>query len=174
MLDLLNPLEDQFEVRDIAHALSQLCRFTGQTRFFYSVGLHSLLGSYLVPKQNALEFLLHDSSESFLGDLSRPLKHLTAVGAPYREIEERMMQVIRKKFGLPALPSEVIHEVDNAMLLAEKNQLMSPIEWSKESKDKCLVENSKAAKVVIYEVPCVEVEDQFLDRFEELYARRIN
>ena len=167
MFDLLNPTIDMIDVRDIAHAGSQLCRFTGHTKFLYSIAQHELLGSYLVPEENALEFLLHDASESYLNDMSRPLKHMTECGDYYRPIEERIQVLVRQKFGLPIVQSPIIHEVDNAMLLAEKEQLMGKARWSAESMAACQVYGSSAT-VTIHELLPREVESQFLNRFIEL------
>lgn len=59
---------------DIAHALANLCRFNGHTKFFYSVGQHSVLVADLVyswtkNKKLALAALLHDASEAYCADL---------------------------------------------------------------------------------------------------------
>ena len=53
--DLQDPSASRFEVTDIAHALSNICRFTGHTRQFYSVAEHSVLCSYLVPHEDRWE-----------------------------------------------------------------------------------------------------------------------
>ena len=41
--DILNPQAKDVSIIDIAHALSQLCRFTGHTEFFHSVAQHRRL-----------------------------------------------------------------------------------------------------------------------------------
>lgn len=166
--DILDPKAEQIDIESIAHALSMLCRFTGHVKYFYSVGQHSWLGSYLVPKNYALEFLLHDSGEAFLGDMNRPLKHLTEAGPAYREIEYKIMTVIREKYDLPQFQSKIVHEVDNQMLYAEKEQLMTPLQWSQASVEGCECPDRTAAKVQIYEMTPREVEIQFLDRFKQL------
>lgn len=171
MFDILDPRPEQFTIEDIAHSLSMLCRFTGHVKYFYSVGQHSWLGSYIVPANNALEFLLHDASEAFIGDMNRPLKHLTAAGPAYQEIEERVMRVIREKFHLPEVQSEAIHQVDNQMLYAEKEQLMGNGVWTKQMIQGCQAEDRTAAKVFIYEMSPKEVEKQFLSRFDFLTRR---
>ena len=63
----LNPTPDQFNIIDIAHALSMTCRYTGHSNKFYSVGEHSwhmsrMLGN--LPKEIQLAALLHDASEA--------------------------------------------------------------------------------------------------------------
>jgi 5'-deoxynucleotidase YfbR-like HD superfamily hydrolase len=150
-----------------------LCRFTGHVRHFYSVGQHSWLGSYIVPEANALEFLLHDAAEAYLGDMNRPLKHLTEAGPAYREIEYNIMRVIREKFGLPQFQSKIIHQADNEMLYAEKAQLMSPLVWSQASREGCECQDMTAAKVTIREMTPREVEEVFLERFNYLRGVQI-
>ena len=67
--------------------------------------------------------LLHDCSEAFMGDVVRPLKVLLPY---YKELELRMERVIGNKFGLDFEKHAVaIKEIDNAMLIAEKNRLAS-------------------------------------------------
>ena len=60
----LNPNPEDIDIEDIAHALSMQCRFTGHTKWFYSVAEHAIWVSYLVPVHLALEGLLHDASET--------------------------------------------------------------------------------------------------------------
>jgi hypothetical protein len=160
---LFDILETTFEmvcIEDIAHALSQGNRFTGHTRFPYPVSQHSRLGSYLVPSKYALRFLLHDGSEAYLGDMNRPLKHFTPAGIEYRKVEERIQGLIYNKFGLSSDEPEIIHDIDNQMLYAEKAQIMAPTEWpNKWGKDQ------KVADVKILETSFRVNKALFLDRF---------
>jgi uncharacterized protein len=167
MFDLINPRIEDINIEDIAHAGSQLCRFTGHTKYHYSIAYHELLGSYRIPREFALEFLLHDAAESYVNDMSRPLKHMTECGKHYRPVEENIQALIRQKYGLPAVQSPIIHEIDNAMLLAEKEQLMPKNKWSEEDNTACLV-SGHAAKVKIYECQPKHVKKSYLERFHQL------
>lgn len=56
-IDLLAPCPDEIMIEDIALGLSRECRFSGQTREFYSVAQHSVLVSLIVPEEFALPAL---------------------------------------------------------------------------------------------------------------------
>jgi uncharacterized protein len=75
---IASPLPDEIDIEDIAHGLSHACRFAGHVQNFYSVAQHSLLVSELVDDRHALWGLLHDGSEAYLHDLTRPLKRIIA------------------------------------------------------------------------------------------------
>lgn len=73
-----DPRPEQVDVRDIACALSKMCRYVGQCAWFYSVAEHSLLTRRLVIEayhpELALAALLHDGHEAYLHDISSKLK----------------------------------------------------------------------------------------------------
>jgi hypothetical protein len=107
-------------VRDIAHHLSHLCRFTGGVSAFYSVAEHAVAVSHLVERETGdpwviLKALHHDSTEAYLGDVSKPLKDLLP---EYKRIEERVAAVIFQKLKLTHVPDRW-HGADLAMLSAE-------------------------------------------------------
>lgn len=124
---------DRVNIEDIAHALSNQCRFTGHVRKFYSVAQHSVYVSRIVPDEWKLWGLLHDASEAYLSDLASPLKHQTAFGEAFREVEDSILMVICERFGLRTdlgdKPPEVAR-ADDMLLWAEIRDLMpqDPIE----------------------------------------------
>lgn len=124
----LEPRIEDVDIRDIAHALANVCRFSGHVERFYSVAQHSVLAAQYAPDHLRLAALLHDASEAYICDLSRPVKH-DPLMQPYRDAEKRLMSVIERRFNIDC-DSPVIHEIDNRLLFTEKRDLMptSP-EW---------------------------------------------
>jgi hypothetical protein len=125
----LDPRPEEIEIADIGHALSQLCRYGGHTRQFYSVAEHCVLMSHTVAPEHALWALLHDATEAYVGDVIRPLKgHLPE----YVAVEDRLMAVIAERYGLvgTTMPAEV-KEADNRILVNERDALMAapPQSW---------------------------------------------
>ncbi len=121
-LDLLDPTPFDIEIEDIAHGLSFVARWNGQTLgdFAYSVAEHSLLVerlySRLVAKPDPkwqLAALLHDAPEYVIGDMISPVK--AAVGPGYDELDKRLSAAVHIKFGLPAvLPATVKRQIKKA------------------------------------------------------------
>lgn len=115
------------EIRDIAHALSMLCRYTGHCKFFYSVAEHSLLVADLVRRQVhgpevELEALLHDAAEAYCNDISRPLKRSLR---DYRIVENLNDIAVRTRFDLPISHTPAIKAADNDLLHCEYTTLMT-------------------------------------------------
>lgn len=107
-LDLLDPTPMDIEIEDIAHGLSFVARWNGQTEgdYAYSVAEHSLLVlelfNRLYPKSAIkwqLAALLHDAPEYVIGDMISPVK--AAVGPGYEGLDDRLAGAIHLRFGLP-------------------------------------------------------------------------
>lgn len=119
--DLVHPTAAMISPHDIAHSLANLCRFNGHTRTHYSVAQHSLLVASLVPEEHQLVALLHDSTEAYIGDMTRPLK---ALMPGFRIAEEIIWQAVCERFNLdPRLP-ECVVRADLIALATERRDLM--------------------------------------------------
>ena len=105
----------EIHISDIAHALAQICRFTGHTRRFYSVAQHSVLVSQLVPPEHALAGLL------FVGDMATPLKDLVP---DYRAIEDRAWSAVATRFGLDTALPPCVKRADIIALATERRDLL--------------------------------------------------
>jgi hypothetical protein len=121
----IDPRLEEIEIGDIAHSLANLCRFAGHSREFYSVAQHSVLVSYEIAPESALEGLLHDGSEYGFADLPRPIKRHPELQY-YRRAEERLQQAIFKKFGCKWPMPEDVKRADNVLLITEQRDLMAP------------------------------------------------
>lgn len=128
--DLLNPRGFDYSVETIAHALSNLCRYTGHVTQFYSVAEHCVLVSLAVPKKYALEGLLHDASEAFVGDVSSPLKKLIP---EYKKIEEDIQAAIAEHYNLVYPFPEEIHKGDKQLYWSERKVIAPAVDslWHK-------------------------------------------
>jgi 5'-deoxynucleotidase YfbR-like HD superfamily hydrolase len=93
------------------------------------VAEHSVHVSLLCRPENRLAGLLHDASEAYICDLSRPVKMLTPVGAPYYTVENTIMCAIANRFGFAWPPHKEVKAADNIMVLTEKDQLMANLSW---------------------------------------------
>lgn len=98
VINLLHPTEEMIDIRDIAGALSKICRFGGHTSQFYSVAQHCVLVAAMAPENIKKEALLHDAAEAYLGDVIKPLK--VKLGGLYRSFEVVFETVIAQKYLL--------------------------------------------------------------------------
>lgn len=123
----------RIDVNDIAHALSQICRYTGHTDRFYSVAEHCCRVFDVIkemPNHSANDLLcalMHDASEAYLGDVSAPLKSLPEMEG-YRTVEARLEGAIAIRFGLMRVNNRwpsVVEYVDKQMLTVEVEALLA-------------------------------------------------
>lgn len=159
--DVAAPDVREVDIRDIAHALSLLCRYGGHASKFYSVAEHSVHMSNLVPSKDALAALLHDATEAYVVDVPRGVKN--ALGRAYKNLEDGVWAVIATKFDLaPNLPPSVKY-YDNAILLAEKDALIHPDvpEW-------LVGQGFEKPEITIKGWPPAIAEAAFMRRFKQL------
>jgi len=170
--DVKNPDPSLVNIVDIAHGLSHLCRFTGQTNGFYSVAEHSVKVSRLVPEDMALEGLLHDASEAYVGDMASPLKALLP---EYQHIERKVQWAIARAFDLGYPFDHEIHRADRILLATERRDLMpvTPAHIREAGRDPWAgVECYGVLPARLNPLCPDEAKKEFLDRYDELLAER--
>ncbi len=178
-MDLLNPSPLDIEIEDIAHGLSFVARWNGQTvgDFPYSVAEHSVLVSEMLalfrPRADRrwrLAALLHDAPEYVIGDMVGPAK--SSVGPGYAKMDERLTVAIHQRFGLPAkLPPEMtraIKRVDKHSARLEAEQLAG---FSKREADRLFGKPLSAdlQDRNLRPRPPTEVKAMFLATFDQLF-----
>ena len=132
----LNPNPQDIDIVDIAHALSLICRANGHFKYFYSVAQHCIACAEEAVERGCsveviLGCLLHDASEAYLCDVTRPVKkHITQ----YLQAEEKLQEVIWKRFigrELTDVEKKQIFEIDDHTL-SQKFHLLMPEDLNEE------------------------------------------
>lgn len=124
---LLDPRMDEVLFDDIAHSLSHQCRYTGHCLQWYSVAEHCcLLADYtrdvlkLGPREQYWA-LMHDASEAYTGDISRPLKY----GIPGLKDSLNHIEVaVFKALDMPHPEPRWLKQIDARMIVDERAQNM--------------------------------------------------
>ena len=168
LFDVINPTVDMVNVVDIAHALSQVNRFTGHTRKAYNVAEHSCHVASLLPDEYKLEGLLHDASEAYIADMATPVKHSNSM-EKYRDIEYRIQTICYCAFKI--IPTTKSHsevkDADRTMLKVEALSLM------KQPLLGAWVPLIESIHLPIHPIPRCWTseysEERFLDMFDRLY-----
>jgi hypothetical protein len=157
--DVISCTLDEIEIEDIAHGLSNICRFTGQIPVFYSVAQHCIEMSYYAPESVRLEALMHDASEAYLGDVSKHLKE--TIGLPYKAVEDDLMVKIATKFAFAWPCPTVIKVLDHDMLETEFKQV-----WRK--RDPSIPSYGVELPVKLRPMTPTLAKEIFLSRYEAL------
>lgn len=154
----LDPRAEDVCLEDIAHALSNLCRYAGHCRMFYSVAQHCCLVADMLPDELKLAGLLHDAAEAYLVDVPRPLK--VALG-DYKRVEHLLESVIAGVFGVD-FSDPRIKRADNIALMTEARDLFDriPAGWG--------VGEEPDPNHAVYPLPPVAAKRRFLDAFAAL------
>jgi len=136
-----------YDLDDIAHALSLMCRFGGMTDFHYSVAQHSCYMAEEIWREThdpvqALDGLMHDAEEYVMGDMKTPLKNMMP---EFRAMSAKVDRAIRREFhqfGVPFEMQPLTKEYDTRILLDEKYAMLPSdtplLEWAIEKTHKPL------------------------------------
>lgn len=164
----VNPLTmtaKDFHILDIAHALSNQCRYNGHVRYFYSVAQHCVLLAESefpgLPKWK----LMHDAAEAYLPDVCVGFKsHLPKLV----EAENRILKQLAELLELPPLKGKILEDIkegDRAIRFWEGRAFMPEVAgvcWGKD------VEPPKV-KVKIERWPPHYAEERFIKCFRRLF-----
>jgi hypothetical protein len=124
----LDPRPEEVFLEDIAWMLAQQTRWKGATKMPYSIAQHSVMVSRLCDPEFALQGLLHDATEAYLGDMAGPIKS----GLPdFVRAENRLWEAIATRFGVEIPLHSSVKHADLVMLHTESRDLMlpPPVEW---------------------------------------------
>lgn len=165
---------ENVDIRDIAHALSLVCRFNGHCIHHYSVAQHSIHVCNLLldysynddaeeMRLTRLIGLLHDAGEAYMTDVTRPVKQAIK---DIKEIEQRILGVIVQKFVPAGGQWDYVHQADVMMLKTEAYHLMPS-----RGRGWFFPHNMPMADPPPLMWP-TEVEELFLERFHELYRTK--
>lgn len=169
---VVNPFDlkpEDIRIVDIAHALSNQCRFTGHTKRFYSVAEHATHCSRVVDQQFTLRALLHDASEAYLHDIASPIKKHRYFDE-YRDLESDIEYLIYDVFKIvPTIDSRrAVKAADSIMLRREAEYLLAPLNPE-------LWLNLESIPTTNIHIPCYgprEAEAKFLDTFWLLLGKK--
>lgn len=131
-VDPFNMTTDDVDLEDIAHGLSNICRFGGQTKKPIPVLAHILIGYNWLYSGNAtyhqptdeqiLHWLLHDATEAYIGDIPSPIKKRLY---GYQTLEDNLRTVIFEKFGILFGEQHFVQSLDGEMLNIEVLQIVN-------------------------------------------------
>ena len=176
-LDLLNPSPMDIEIEDIAHGLSRVARWNGQTtgEYPFTVLQHSLMVDDILPMLDVrlenkwrLACLLHDAAEYVVGDMISPFKN--ALGMNYRDFEDKLQRAIHLRFGLPAeIPAEIKKIIKQADIICAYFEATQLAGFNEEESEKFFCKKPKKIIILVPEKPDI-VKGRYLERFKILLA----
>ena len=159
----LNPRTEDLDIQDIAHALSNICRFTGHTRHFYSVAQHSVLASEWCNPDIARWCLMHDAAEAYINDIAKPVKRCLDI---VNEAETVILKLVSEVWGLLWPMPEYVKTIDLRMLATERRDVVPHSfkhAWHS-------TENTTPYPEIIEPWPSLTAEAKFLNRFYVLFG----
>lgn len=134
-IDFKKPDPEQLIIEDIASGLSNMPRFAGQLKQFYSVAEHCIMAERqyvqdveFPDKETCKAILMHDATEAFMCDVPTPLKKMLK---DYQRIETRLNEVIKAKFNISSSESiqELVKKYDMLMLKNEALFTRGRLNW---------------------------------------------
>jgi hypothetical protein len=146
-VSLVSPDPREIEIEDIAYGLSHIRRFSGATKWPWSVAQHSLLVCQIAKEASPTDHvahlwaLLHDAHEYATGDITSPMQRAvelllpTGWPNPIKAIQSALDQAIAHRFDIDwndvQAVKDLVRRADMIALATEKAQLMvrEPQPW---------------------------------------------
>lgn len=176
-LNLLEPSPIDIEIEDIAHGLSRVARWNGQTigDCAFSVAQHSVLVEHWVGIESPgidrnwrLAALLHDAPEYVIGDMISPFKG--AIGNDYKTVEKALQAAVHIRFGLPArLPAEITGLIKRADRVAAFSEAVDLAGFAVPEARKVLGYRRKVRTAPLAAEAPDQAKAAFLERFRSLF-----
>lgn len=113
--------------------------------------------------------LLHDSTEAYVADLPSPLKSLVP---GFKEIENRIMEVIAEKFGIQPVEPPIVKYWDSRLLANEILQFFGP-DALREAKGQGFPKEDPIDGYTIEQWSIKKSEREFLKRYIALRANQL-
>lgn len=158
------PNMENFHIKDVAHALSLICRGNGHVKQFLSVGQHCINCALEAEargysKRLVLACLLHDASEAYMSDVPRPFKKYLK---DYAVFEDKLLSLVYQKYlGSDVTEEEqhLIKQIDNDILAYDLFYLLG---------EGCEEELPKLKRTFSYAFrPFEDVEREYMELFEK-------
>ena len=177
-LNLLDPSPIDVEIEDIAHGLSRVARWNGQTLgdYAFSVAQHCVLVERLFADETPgietrwrLAALLHDAPEFVIGDMITPFK--AAIGNEYKAIEKGLQAAVHLRFGLPAqLPDRIESRIKRADRTAAFSEACDVAGFTEPEARRVLGYRRRARAPALAAWPPDRAKREFVERFERLFV----
>lgn len=161
----MDPVTEEIRIEDIAHALSLMTRANGHFPVFYSVGQHCVqcceeAAARGYSPRVQLACLLHDASEAYLADITRPVKQNLP---QYQEVEKKLQDAVFEKYlGVLSAEEERLWKLlDDTLLYYEFDHLMG---------EKLMEQPGSLSSHPVFETEPFELtEHRYLEWFRRLY-----
>ncbi|AWL12785.1 uncharacterized protein HMF8227_02333 [Saliniradius amylolyticus] len=162
-LDLSGPDVSALTVNDIAHSLSNQCRFNGHCQAFYSVAQHSVLVSQIVPRELQYDALFHDAAEAVTGDMTHPIKRMLL---DFQALEDEVEEALFAQLGVTTPLDPAIKQADLILLATERRDLMAEqtLPWA-------MLEGVEPLSEVISPWTPEQAKQRFQARYNQLVLR---
>ena len=175
-LDLAHPSPMDVEIEDIAHGLSRVARWNGQTRgeHAFSVAEHSVIVERICHKldpsltaKQGLTALLHDSPEYVIGDMISPFKAL--LGEGYKAVEARLQEAIHIRFGLPPVtPAKLKKLVKKADMICAWFEATQLAGFEVDEANRFFGQPPEGIRLRLAPKAVPDAQEAFLSRFRQL------